>query len=552
MWVSVWVCAWSAWVLISMRRRNEAVLQRERRKGLMQPPIAPEKVVRRRAAQSRAVPLGCSQHRAQPPERPEMAVGTALLWLSAALLALPGVCGDCPQPPRFSFAEPPGPTNSSYPVGTVLRYRCRPGYTGDRNKLPSVTCLPNSTWASDPDFCIGKSCGQPEIPNGNFHFSTNLQFGATINFTCKAGYRLVGKPTAQCILSGSDVVWDAVPYCEIIPCQPPPPIENGTPSSVHGEYTFGVAVTYSCKKGLSLIGNATIHCTMDDNLNGIWSGPAPECKDVRCEKPEVENAKNLNSFATEYTYGEKVSFECAPGHALSGAQTVTCDADNTWKPSLPSCDPRYCGSPPSIPSAELIGAAGNSFMAGTKLTYQCQPGFTTESGKSLEVTCLMDATWTSGSALCTRQQCTAPTIPNGIVNGDSFLFGTTVTFSCNAEYELKGSSSAKCVAVESGVEWDVKLPSCERQRSDVLCEQPPSIGNGVHNGTGGTAFPLGSVVVYSCNDGFNLVGDRAIQCLATTQDRGVWSTPTPECRGGASSIIVGILPLLLAMLVMNF
>ncbi|XP_046760076.1 complement component 4 binding protein, GPI-anchored isoform X1 [Gallus gallus] len=473
-----------------MRRRNESVLLRERRKGLMQPPIAPEKVVRRRAAQSRAVPLGCSQHRAQPPERPEMAVGTALLWLSAALLALPGVCGDCPQPPRFAFAEPPGPTNSSYPVGTVLRYRCRPGYTGDRNKLPSVTCLPNSTWASDPDFCIGKSCGQPEIPNGNFHFSTNLQFGATINFTCKAGYRLVGKPTAQCILSGSDVVWDAVPYCEIIPCQPPPPIENGTLSSVHGEYTFGVAVTYSCKKGLSLIGNATIHCTMDDNLNGIWSGPAPECKDVRCEKPEVENAKNLNSFATEYTYGEKVSFECAPGHALSGAQTVTCDADNTWKPSLPSCDP--------------------------------------------------------------RQQCTAPTIPNGIVNGDSFLFGTTVTFSCNAEYELKGSSSAKCVAVESGVEWDVKLPSCERQRSDVLCEQPPSIGNGVHNGTGGTAFPLGSVVVYSCNDGFNLVGDRAIQCLAKTQDRGVWSTPTPECRGGASSIIVGILPLLLAMLVMNF
>lgn len=93
MWVSVWVCAWSAWVLISMRRRNESVLQRERRKGLMQPPLAPEKVVRRRAVQSRAVPLGCSQHRAQPPERPEMAVGTALLWLSAALLALPGVCG---------------------------------------------------------------------------------------------------------------------------------------------------------------------------------------------------------------------------------------------------------------------------------------------------------------------------------------------------------------------------------------------------------------------------------------------------------------------------
>lgn len=31
------------------------------------------------------------------------------------------------------------------------------------------------------------------------------------------------------------------------------------------------------------------------------------------------------------------------------------------------------------------------------------------------------------------QQCAAPTIQNGVVNEDSFLFGATVTFSCNAE-----------------------------------------------------------------------------------------------------------------------
>uniref|UniRef100_A0A8C3KWD2 Sushi domain-containing protein n=1 Tax=Chrysolophus pictus TaxID=9089 RepID=A0A8C3KWD2_CHRPC len=481
-----------------------------------------------------------------------MAVGTALLWLGAALLALPGACGDCPEPPRFVFAEPPGPTNSSYPVGEVLKYRCRPGYTRDVSKSHHVTCLSDSTWASDPDFCIGKSCELPEIPNGDFHVSTNLQFGATINFTCRTGYRLIGNPTAQCILNGNDVGWDHVPHCEVIPCQPPPAIENGQHSGVHTDYTFGVAVTYSCKNGFSLIGNATIHCTSDDNLSGVWSGPAPECKVVRCEKPEVENGKNLNSFATEYTYGEKVSFECAPGHALSGAQTVTCDADSAWKPPLPTCDPRYCGPPPSIPSAELTGAASSSSLAGTKLTYQCQPGFTTENGKTLEVTCLLDTTWSAGSALCTRQQCTAPTIQNGIVNEDSFLFGATVTFSCNAEYELKGSSSAKCVAVGNGVEWDVDLPSCERKRSDILCEQPPSIGNGVHNGTEVTAFPQGAIVVYSCNDGFILAGGSTIQCLVNAQDRGVWSTPTPECRDGASSIIVGVLPLLLAMLVMNF
>ncbi|NXC41373.1 CR1 protein, partial [Penelope pileata] len=474
-----------------------------------------------------------------------------LLWLCAVLLALPGACGDCQSPPRFAFAEPPGPTNDSYPVGTVLRYRCRPGYVGDANKSPRVTCLPNSTWSADPDFCIGKSCVAPEIINGNFHYDTDLRFGATINFTCNTGYRLVGKSTAECILSDNDVVWDSVPYCEIIPCTSPPEIVDGKLNGVHTDYTFGMAVTYSCNSGFSLIGNATIHCTMDADFNGIWSGPAPECKVVRCQSPEVENGKKLNSFATEYTYGETVTFECIPGHALVGAQTVTCDADNNWKPSLPLCDPRYCGPAPSIPSAVLTGTAGSSSLAGTKLTYRCQPGFSTGSGKSLEVTCLLDTTWSAGSALCTRQQCAPLTIQNGVVTADNFLFGTTVTFSCNAEYKLKGSSSATCVAAGDAVEWNVTLPSCEKQPSEVLCGKPPSVGHGAHNGTG-TAFPLGSVVVYSCEQGFTLAGGSSVQCLAKDQSSGVWSTPTPECKGGASSIIVGLLPLVLAVLVMNF
>lgn len=41
------------------------------------------------------------------------------------------------------------------------------------------------------------------------------------------------------------------------------------------------------------------------------------------------------------------------------------------------------------------------------------------------------------------------------------VFWSVLNFPSLFRYELKGSSSAKCVAVESGVEWDVKLPSCE-------------------------------------------------------------------------------------------
>lgn len=64
--------------------------------------------------------------------------------------------------PRFSFAEPRNPiTNASYPVGSQVPYRCRPGYVGVSDKSFLVTCLPNNTWAWDPDFCIGECPPRP-------------------------------------------------------------------------------------------------------------------------------------------------------------------------------------------------------------------------------------------------------------------------------------------------------------------------------------------------------------------------------------------------------
>uniref|UniRef100_A0A8V5H6E2 Uncharacterized protein n=1 Tax=Melopsittacus undulatus TaxID=13146 RepID=A0A8V5H6E2_MELUD len=63
--------------------------------------------------------------------------------------------GDCPQPPRFVFAEPTAAPQEPYTVGTTLRYRCRPGYTMASGKSPVVTCVSNSSWSADPDFCIG-------------------------------------------------------------------------------------------------------------------------------------------------------------------------------------------------------------------------------------------------------------------------------------------------------------------------------------------------------------------------------------------------------------
>ncbi|NXQ94233.1 CR1 protein, partial [Sagittarius serpentarius] len=460
--------------------------------------------------------------------------------------------GDCEQPPRFAFAEPPLPLKESYAVGSRLRYTCRPGYTVARDKSPLVTCLANSTWLANPDFCIGKSCSPPDITNGKFNYTTNLQFGATITYACNSGYRLVGKSSAQCVIKDNNVGWDNIPYCASISCLPPPVIENGQLINGDRDFIFGMAVTYRCNNNnFALIGDATIQCGADDKLQGIWSGPAPECKVVACENPEVKNGRRLSGFGTVHTYKDTVTFECDPGHLLHGSSVVTCEADNTWKPPLPTCDPIHCGPAPRFPFAELTGAVGDSSPAGTELRYHCKPGYTAASDKSSVVTCLSDTTWSADPDFCIRQSCTAPTIENGRVIEDSFLFEAVVTFTCHPGYELKGSSSAKCVVSGNGVAWDTGFPYCENQRPYVLCREPPTIDNGMHNGTKGTDFVHGSIVAYKCKDGFTLAGAAFLQCIAGDQYQGVWSKPAPECKRGANVIIVGIFPLFLAMLVMN-
>ncbi|KFQ24018.1 C4b-binding protein alpha chain, partial [Merops nubicus] len=393
-----------------------------------------------------------------------------------------------------------------------------------------------------------RSCGPPDLSNGQFSPMTNLQFGATITYSCNPGYRLIGKSTAECIIGEKGVFWDNVPFCEAIQCFPPPEIKNGQLTNEYDHFSFGMTVTYTCNKDFSLIGEASIHCTADE-LDGVWSGPAPECKVVRCKNPEVPNGKRLSGFGHEHTYKNTVTFACNPGHLLKGSSVVTCEADSNWKPPLPTCDPIFCGPAPHFPFAELTRAVAGSSPGGTVLAYQCKPGYALAPGKSSDVTCQDDAMWSADPDFCIRQQCAPPVIKNGDVIADNFLFETVVKFTCHPGYELK-EPSAKCVVSGNGVDWDKAPPYCERQLP-VLCGDPPTVGSSTHNGTKGTAFAQGSVVVYKCKDGFTLAGAASVRCEVDHQSQGVWSKPTPQCKGGANILIAGLFPLLLAMLIMN-
>ncbi|XP_044302496.1 membrane cofactor protein-like isoform X5 [Varanus komodoensis] len=270
--------------------------------------------------------------------------GSSVRLLRWALLVLPllssEVLGDCgpPDPPLYAEVRNPS-ENGSYSVGTVVQFRCITGYENIPGLTTSTKCLDTSKWQETAKFCKPRKCRPQDLENGRIESTGDLELGSEIIFSCNDGYRLVGQEKARCVVTGNTVSWSgAIPFCQPILCYPPPVIPNGTHSGTDDEYSFGNAVTYRCDAGFSLIGSASISCSVKANgVDGEWKPNAPECKDVRCNRPQIPNGRVASTFQSTYLYDNIIRIECDPHHTLQGSDFIKCGADSKWKPDVPTC-----------------------------------------------------------------------------------------------------------------------------------------------------------------------------------------------------------------------
>ncbi|XP_059573688.1 complement decay-accelerating factor-like isoform X3 [Alligator mississippiensis] len=129
----------------------------------------------------------------------------------------------CSSPARARFAQlsEEDERKSFYPVGSTVRYICRPGYENVTATQPTSTCLENVTWSDIPELCKRKSCGAPKGPeHGRAAVITDFLFGARMNIICDPGYQLIGRPSISCRLKGNQVAWSDLPTCQIMATQP--------------------------------------------------------------------------------------------------------------------------------------------------------------------------------------------------------------------------------------------------------------------------------------------------------------------------------------------
>ncbi|XP_051854441.1 complement decay-accelerating factor-like isoform X2 [Antechinus flavipes] len=360
---------------------------------------------------------------------------------------------------------------NNFPINSSVTFVCRPGYTLSKFGKLISTCQQNGSWSPVSGSCKKKSCPNPEsLDNGRVEILTDILFGSEIEYSCEEGYTLIGDNIRLCEIAGNKVVWSGdVPFCKVNTCVPPPDIQNGEHSGAGKDlFSYGETVTYRCDSSVrdrfSLIGNNTIFCDKD----GQWNTVPPQCKEVRCETPQVDNAVPISGFGRFYTYKDTIIFECEKGYILQSNNKITCEADNNWSPALPVCyKVNTCVPPPDIQNGEHSGAGKDLFSYGETVTYRCDSSVRDRFSLigNNTIFCDKDGQWNTVPPQCKEVRCETPQVDNAVpVSGfvRSYTYRDTIIFECEKGYFLQSNNKITC---EADNNWSPALPVCYKESS---------------------------------------------------------------------------------------
>ncbi|XP_078683131.1 uncharacterized protein LOC144917204 isoform X5 [Branchiostoma floridae x Branchiostoma belcheri] len=227
----------------------------------------------------------------------------------------------------------------------------------------------------------GKAC--PELPilnNGNR--TEGHLYGDTVTFSCNEGYELIGSENRTC---QADQSWsDVQPNCNRKACPELPILNNGNRTEGH---LYGDTVTFSCNEGYELIGSENRTC----QANQTWSGVQPNCNRKACQVLPFPN----NGNRTEgHLYGDTVTFSCDEGYELIGSENRNCQADQSWSGVQSNCSRKLCQQLMAPFNGNISG--GSSYE--DVVTYHCDPGY--EISGDEERTCQSNQTWSGTQPTC--------------------------------------------------------------------------------------------------------------------------------------------------------
>ncbi|XP_060132657.1 complement factor H isoform X1 [Zootoca vivipara] len=407
------------------------------------------------------------------------------------------VAAKCTRPQNADFV-PNASLMKKFNHNAVVTYTCG----SNQHKTKCV----NGKWSPEPE-CTAFCPPPPQLPNAiDITDTRNYKSGEEISFRCQENFLLQGPKKIKC----DNGKWQTPPRCFDTRCGDPPAIAHGeVNNSSQRMYLSGESVEYHCHEGFELGESSTSTCE-----NREWS-PSPTCREKSCEAPpDLFDAAYEGSTKNRYEPGDILPFNCAPGYATEGPQTITCQKGK-WS-EVSTCEDATCREPPAVAGAEIVEGIAEAYLPDHKVQYQCHEGF--EISGSANVTC-QNKEW-SEPPTCVDVTCPPPPrISNGQVTTDlkqRYLPLEKVRYRCFEGYSLFGSFTVKCV----NKKW-TEPPRCTDAAGK--CGPPPPIENGDFLGMATSEYMPGAYVQYKCQSLYKMQGNQYVRCV-----NGHW-TDTPTC-----------------------
>uniref|UniRef100_A0A8C9Y1H6 CUB and Sushi multiple domains 2 n=1 Tax=Sander lucioperca TaxID=283035 RepID=A0A8C9Y1H6_SANLU len=409
--------------------------------------------------------------------------------------------------------------------GSVV-YQCNQGF-----RLIGVSvriCEQDHRWSGRTPVCVPITCGHPGNPPFGMTQGTQFNLNDAVRFACNTGYVLQGAVKSSCQVNGQ---WSqALPRCKIVNCTEPGHVENSIkqvlPSGPH-RYSFQTTVSYRCNLGYYMLGTSSISCQGD----GTWDRSLPKCLLVLCDRPSMPPYAQISG--ERRTVGSVIRYSCIGQRTIIGNTTRMCQLDGQWSGSPPHCSGMknythigclmkyihvylqliHCGDP-GVPANGV--RLGNDFTYNHTVSFQCSPGFNMDADRASTLICTKDRTWNGTKPLCKAIVCgPPPIIPNGQVVGTDFIWGSSISYSCNQGYQLSLPTLLTC---QGKGNWSGEKPQC----FPVFCGDPGMPAQGRREDRG---FTYLSSVSFSCYPPLVVVGSTRRYC----QYDGTWSGTQPSC-----------------------
>ncbi|XP_067929594.1 sushi, von Willebrand factor type A, EGF and pentraxin domain-containing protein 1-like isoform X2 [Watersipora subatra] len=385
---------------------------------------------------------------------------------------------------------------------------CYNGYKLDGSPL---TCQEDGSWSVAPSCNIIECPDPPTVPHSRYELRAvgpvqgmTKVFGSNWEFTCDAGFRLLGDAIMTCQKNGS---WSTPPICTAEFCLlddlPQMPVYECIDCETNLDVRVNATRQYKCLQGY-VEQLQTIRC----QRSGTWTN-LNQCERVNCGPPE--EVPHGNWQYTSSNHGDTASLICEQGFVLSTNDLLTCNQSGEWS-NGPTCIEVDCGSPPRPQNGNLEEPFTTTYNS--TVNYSCSKGYVLNGSRNF-IKCQLSGLWTEVSG-CNAKDCGQPgklLIANGNhENIQQTVYGSTVEYSCDRGYMFTSNKNIVCQA--NGT-WS-SLPQCK----EIDCAIPGNITSAKmvsHNGTG-----LGDIVTYQCTLYIS-------ELSGTCGEDGTWSYPScPE------------------------